>query len=377
MGKHLVLAGAGHAHMTTLVNLRDYIEKGHRVTVISLSEYHYYSGMGPGMLSGFYRPREIRFHIKKTAEDRGALFIKDKVVRIAPEDRRLILAGGGEVFYDVASFNTGSGVPVEPLAAPNERVIPVKPIINLYHARLSIMKEIKEKELQIAVVGGGPAGVEIAANLWKLVADSGGRARISLIGGERLLKDAPQSVRRYAIESLTARGVEVLESVRAESIKDGRISLRDEESLPYDYAFIATGVRPSSLFRDSGLPSASDGAMIVDRHLRSIARPELFGGGDCVEFKGHSLAKVGVYAVRENPILHYNLMAVLDGRRLEAFDPGGSYMLIMNMGNGKGIAWKNNWVIEGRISFLLKNYIDKRFMRKFQTSGELQESNEE
>ena len=37
MGKHLVLVGGGHAHMTVMVNLRDYIERGHRVTLIGPS----------------------------------------------------------------------------------------------------------------------------------------------------------------------------------------------------------------------------------------------------------------------------------------------------------------------------------------------------
>jgi hypothetical protein len=50
MKKHLVLVGGGHAHMVTLANIRRFVEKGYRVTVIGPSAYHYYSGMGPGML---------------------------------------------------------------------------------------------------------------------------------------------------------------------------------------------------------------------------------------------------------------------------------------------------------------------------------------
>ncbi|MBS1234899.1 MAG: hypothetical protein H6R43_615, partial [Nitrospirae bacterium] len=68
MKKHLVFVGGGHAHLTALLHLKDYVDCGHRVTLISPSDYHYYSGMGPGMLSGIYRPQEIRFHVKKLAE---------------------------------------------------------------------------------------------------------------------------------------------------------------------------------------------------------------------------------------------------------------------------------------------------------------------
>jgi len=41
------------------------------------------------------------------------------------------------------------------------------------------------------------------------------------------------------------------------------------------------------------------------------------------------------------------------------------------MGDGRGILWNKNWTWEGRLGFLFKNYIDRRFMRKFQVSGEL------
>lgn len=40
--------------------------------------------MEPGMLSGIYHPWEVRFHVKKLAEDRGATFIKEKGIKVDP-----------------------------------------------------------------------------------------------------------------------------------------------------------------------------------------------------------------------------------------------------------------------------------------------------
>ena len=97
MSKHLVLVGGGHAHMAVMINLRDYTERGHKVTLIGPSPYHYYSGMGPGLLSGIYRPQDVRFHVKKMAQDRGASFIQDFVIRIDAERKVLILQSGSEI----------------------------------------------------------------------------------------------------------------------------------------------------------------------------------------------------------------------------------------------------------------------------------------
>jgi NADH dehydrogenase FAD-containing subunit len=97
------------------------------------------------------------------------------------------------------------------------------------------------------------------------------------------------------------------------------------------------------------------------------------GGGDCISLQGHNLAKVGVYAVRENPILYHNLRVALEGGTMKSFIPQKAFLLIFNMGDGKGIYWKKNWVWDGRSAFLLKDYIDRSFMKKFQVSGERDE----
>ncbi|GBD99190.1 hypothetical protein BMS3Abin07_01223 [bacterium BMS3Abin07] len=54
--KHLIFAGGGHVHFTAFLNINNFAKPGHMVSVISPSGYRYYSGMGPCMFSGIYRP---------------------------------------------------------------------------------------------------------------------------------------------------------------------------------------------------------------------------------------------------------------------------------------------------------------------------------
>jgi NADH dehydrogenase FAD-containing subunit len=371
MGKHLVFVGGGHAHLTALLHLAEYIQRGHRVTVISASPYHYYSGMGPGMLSGIYRPQEIRFHIKKLAEDRGGLFIEDRVTRIDPGNRLLYLQSQERVHYDVVSFNTGSEVQTAGvIAGPQENIFPVKPILHLLRARRFILRSIKNQSLNFIVAGGGAAGVEISANLWRLVEENRGNARITLVAGRRLLEGFPDKVRSRALKSLLRKNIEVIQGNHIQEIRNGKAILSDESRMAFDAVFLAWGIKPSPLFRDSGLVTGEDGGLLVNTFLQSVAHSEIFGGGDCISVAGHQLSKVGVYAVRQNLILFSNLLAALEGRQMDIFRPQKDYMLILNMGDGRGILWKKTFVWEGRLSFLLKNMIDRRFMKKFQVSGE-------
>jgi NADH dehydrogenase FAD-containing subunit len=374
MGKHLVLVGGGHAHLTVLLNLTKFFRRGHRVTLIGPSPYHYYSGMGPGLLSGIYRPRDVRFHVKKMVEDRGGIFVEDRVIRINPHQRTLNLQSGDQIDYDVVSFNTGSDVPLKSLASdPGENIVTVKPVFNLLQARRRIIPRLKEKTMNFVIIGGGPAGLEVTANLWRLVQDRRGNARITLIAGSRLLGGLSEKVRSLALASLESRGITVIEGTHGKEIGQEEIHLTDDSSHPFDFAFIAMGVQPSSIFGDSGITVGPDGGLLVNPYLQSVAHPEIFGGGDCISFAEHPLSKVGVYAVRENPILLRNLLAALEGKDMQPFTPQRDYMLIFNMGNGRGILWKKNFVWDGRPAFWLKDYIDRKFMRKFQVSGERNE----
>lgn len=377
MGKHLVLIGGGHAHMTSLLNIDQLTSRGHQVTLVSPSPYHYYSGMGPGMLGGFYDPSQVRFHVGKMAEDRGAKFIQDTAIKVEPRTRTIHLTSGQCISYDVASFNTGSDVQLAPLVNGTDNVIPVKPVLNLYKARTTLLQEIESRQLELIVIGGGPAGVEISANLWRLLRGKPKNATITLVAGGELLRNTPERVRTLARRSLLDKNIRVLTGVRVEKIDKGIVALSDRSCLNYDFAFLATGITPSALFRDSALPTGADGGLLVNNFLQSTEFPELFGGGDCVSLEGCPLAKVGVYAVRQNPVLFHNLMAKLEDTPLLSFDPGPPYMLILNMGDSRGILWKRSLTLNGRLSFLLKDYIDRRFMKSYQVSGELKDPSQE
>ena len=91
-------------------------------------------------------------------------------------------------------------------------------------------------------------------------------------------------------------------------------------------------------------------------------------GGDCIHFDPEPLNKVGVYAVRQNPILFHNLMAALEARELQPFEPGGAYLLIFNLGSGYGLFHKSGITFGGKLAFLIKDWIDRRFMQKFQAA---------
>lgn len=363
----LLLAGGGHAHMMVLAALRRFIEKGHQVTVVQPSPFHYYSGMGPGMLGGTYSPEEIRFATRHVVEKQGGTFLLDRVERVDPAANTAYLESGKAVSYDVLSFNVGSYVPQEGVAGDMARIFTVKPIERLYEARQLILELAAKKPLTVGIVGGGPSAVEIAGNIRGLVQRSTLRqVRIQIFARSTIMADFPEGVRDRAIRSLKAGKIDIIEHCDVRKIQPGGIVLDSGRSRELDVIFVAVGVRPSPIFNKSGLATGPDGGLVVNRHLQCVEYPNIFGGGDCIYFRDQPLDKVGVYAVRENPVLLHNLTVAMNGGELVEFNPGGDYLLIFNLGDGTGIFRKKFLLFNGRPAFFIKDFIDRRFMKKFQ-----------
>ena len=365
MAKHLVLAGGGHAHMEILANLGEFIKLGWRVTVIGPSDYHYYSGMGPGLLGTTYEPDDIRFATRAQVEAQGGTFVRDTIVAVDPQKRCLELASGAQVEYDLVSFNTGSSIRRPEITGDQEKIYTVKPIERLYEAREAISSQADLHPIRVAVIGGGPAGAEISGNLRELLAGSSCPAEVILYAGRRFMGRFPEAVRQKSRRLLGRAGVKIVENGYLQRIDDMHLVFDGTGGEAVDFILLATGVHPSSFFETAGMAVGRDGGLLVNRFLQHVDYPEVFGGGDCISFQERELDKVGVYAVRENPVLLHNLKAIIQGQPLQAFDPGGDYLLIFNLGQGQGVLRKRWLNMSGRLAFKVKDWIDRKFIERF------------
>ena len=366
MKKNLVILGGGHAHLLLLSRLQTITGRGHRAVLVSPSSYHYYSGMAPGMLGGTYRPEDLRFPVEAMARSRGAVFIKDSAVRIDPHAREVLLTSGKRIPYDILSCNLGSSVSFRGFSPYGDGLYNVKPVEQLIKAQQHIKKLSGSPALKILVIGGGPAAVETAGNAWKFVSTrTGVSPTILLVTGRGLLARYPSKARSYTLKSLSARGITILEGVRVSLIENRAAVLDNGTVWEWDICFAATGIRPPDIFLKSGIATGADRGMLVNHFLQSVSHPDIFGGGDCICFQERPLDKAGVYAVRQGPVLLHNICGALNTTPLRPFFPQKNYLLLFNLGNGKGLFCRGSIVFGGRLCFLLKHAIDKTFVNKF------------
>ena len=73
-----------------------------------------------------------------------------------------------------------------------------------------------------------------------------------------------------------------------------------------------------------------------------------------------------VYAVRQGPFITHNIRALIVGRPLRIYRPQDNFLTLLNLGDGKALGTKWGRSVEGRWVMKLKDWIDRRFMRRFQ-----------
>ncbi len=359
--KRVVMAGAGHAHLYTLKRSADFTRRGFEIILVT-PDCFWYSGLATGMLGGFYDPALDQIDAGQLIQRGGGKWIRSTVTQIIPGEHRLDLENGESLEYDLVSLNVGSLG--RSWGGSNDRVIPIKPIANL--ARLRAFLERSAGHIRIVVAGAGASGCEIAANIRALARQRGIQADVVLLcSGEEPLPGRPMPARKWMGKFLRSKGIQIETHSHVSDITPDFIHLDNGGAIAYDLAVDATGLKPPSLLRESGLPVDADGGLLVNNFLQSTGQGNVFGGGDCVTFQRRNVDRVGVYAIREAPILHHNLLASLLGQSLRSFKPQKRYLQILNLGDGSGLATWSRWHWHGKLAFLWKDYLDRKFLSEY------------
>ncbi len=369
--KRVVLLGAGHAHLYVVRHSRRFIRHGVELVLVDPDQF-WYSGMGTGMLGGMYLPGEDQIDPRQLTEQHGGVFVRDRAISLDHGRREVQLASGRTISYDVLSLNVGSEVAWDGGLTFGDHVWTVKPIQQLWNLRQKLEQHFRTYTsscLKIVVIGGGPTGCETAANIDALARSHGATAKVTIISrATRLAEQYPPGASRILTTLLARRGIDVLLGHTVERLESSYAVTDDEQMFPFDAVLLATGLRPSRTIAELGLQTDAHGGLNVTAGLQSPVDECIFGAGDCITIKGHALPKLGVFAVRQSPVLLHNLLAAATGKRLRAYHPQKRYLTILNLGCNQGLATWGPFYWQGKLSLRLKDYIDRRFMDRYQSS---------
>lgn len=364
----IALVGAGHAHLYVAARAKILVGRGTRVVLIDPGTF-WYSGLATGMLGGMYSADEDQLDPKSLIEANGGEFVTDRAKTVDARAQRLHLVSGETLKYDYLSLNVGSQVNTAAIAGTQDdpSVWSVKPVSNLWRLREHLKARFQAGDRpRVAVVGGGPTGSEVAANLAALSEKHAADTSITLVThSARLIKQAPEGAAKRLYCNLTRRGVDVQFNTGINRREAGTLVTDDGRSIDADIVVLAIGLEANPLVSQTGLPVNDRQGLRVKPTLQSVADPRVFAAGDCASMDGLNLPKLGVFGVRQAEYIYQNLGACLQRDALREYQPQKRYLAILNLGDETAIAtWGGFWW-HGRSSMWLKNSIDKKFMEGY------------
>ncbi len=365
--KDIVLIGGGHTHVAVLRRFGMKPIPGVRLTLVSPDPYTPYSGMLPGFIAGHYSFDDIHIDLAVLARFAGARLFVDEVTGIVLDAKLVNCANRPAIPYDLVSINAGSTPNTADIPGAAEHTVPVKPISRFasHWARLQERVRPHEDGLRIGVVGGGAGGVELMLAIAHRLQNEANHAFCLVTEEPDLLighsHDAARRVRRH----LERIGVQIHTRFHVTEVRPGELHDGSGGTIALDEILWVTQAAAPPWLRESGLAVDQRGFLQIDDCLRSTSHDTVFGAGDAAVAVNHPRPKSGVFAVRQGRPLARNLRRAVLGRTPRPFAPQRRFLSLISTGPQHAIASRANWALEGRWAWRWKDWIDRRFMRRF------------
>jgi selenide, water dikinase len=379
--KDVVLVGAGHSHVTVLRMFGMKPIPGVRFTLISREVHTPYSGMLPGLIAGNYGLDDAQIDTGPLTRFAGARLYQDEVVDLDIAGRRVICRRRPPVPYDLLSLNIGSTPNTADVPGASENAIPVKPIDGFLSRFEALVARVlaRKGRTRVALVGAGAGGVELLLSVERRLRrevtragfDAGGLSFALVSDVPEILPSFPAAFRLRFHTIFAARGIDVLTGASVTRVEAGRLVLDGHAPIEADELLWTTQAAPARWLAKARLPLDPRGFLRVDDTLRVAGHDEIFAAGDTIAFSGRDLPKSGVYAVRAGPVLADNLRRSLTGRPLRPFRPQREALYLVSTGERSAVGTRNGLVFEGAWVWRWKDWIDRRFMRKFNELPEM------
>ncbi|MBD3618651.1 MAG: selenide, water dikinase SelD [Chromatiales bacterium] len=378
--KDIVLVGGGHAHVSVLRRFGMKPMPGVRLTVITRDIHTPYSGMLPGLVAGHYGWDDVHIDLGPLARFAGARLYHGEVAGLDLAQRVVQVPGRPPVHYDLLSINTGSRPRTIDVPGALEHALPVKPIDQWLDNWQALQERVRASRgaFRVVVVGGGAGGVELALatrhrlrGLLREQGEDASRLHYTLLtDGPEILPTHNPGVRRRFNRVLGERDIAVHAHSRVVAVEPDGVQVEGGGFHPADAVLWVTSAAAPQWPGQSGLAVDEQGFIRVDASLRSTSHPEVFAAGDVAALPDPR-PKSGVFAVRQGPVLTENLRRAVAGRPLKRYRPQKHFLGLISTGDQYAVASRGNWSWEGRLLWTWKDWIDRRFMQRFNELPEM------
>jgi NADH dehydrogenase len=336
---HVIIVGAGFGGLEAAKKLG---KEAVRVTVIDRTNHHLFQPLLYEVATAALSPADIAAPIRAILSDFANTEVILAEVKSVDVAAKTVNIGEREIAYDYLILATGArhsyfGHDEWEKLAPGlkslEDAVEIRRrlLMAFEYAEKITDEAAKAAAMTFVVIGGGPAGVEMAgaiAEISRYTLEKDFRhidpasARVILVEGEkRVLASFPEDLSESAMKQLKQLGVDVRTGVHAKNLTDAGLEIGDE-FIPCRVKVWAAGNAASFVGKTMGVPVDKSGRVIVNDDLTIPGHSEVQVIGDLANYAHQGdkpLPGVSPVAMQEGRHAARNVAAMVDGRKPQRF----------------------------------------------------------
>jgi NADH:quinone reductase (non-electrogenic) len=371
----ILIVGGGFGGLAAARELARTFSASHDVGVALLDRVNYttFWPLVPSVIPSDVEVRHLAHSIRRILRPLGVAFFQEEVTGVDFEARE-VRTNEGAFSYDHLILSPGSRTAFFGTPGAEENGLDIKGVRDALRVRNHIIDRFEEAErlrgdhdgglLTFVFVGGGPTGVEAAADTHDLIFDvlkddypnvDFQQVRIVLVNaGDHILEGIEPSLSHAAIRRLASQRIEVLNDTKVKEVQPHAVVLSDGRTIRTRTTVWAAGIDPASLVEDLDAQKDRRGRFLVDRYLRVKGRPGVYAVGDCtsIDYDGPPVPALAQAAEQEGKRAALNLAAEIKG---EALVPFGYRSLgqLVDLGEGSALVDILGTKVSGRIGALI------------------------
>jgi NADH:ubiquinone reductase (H+-translocating) len=310
------------------------------VALVDRMNYTTFWPMVPSVIPSNADVRHVAHSLRRILRPLGVEFFQDEVAEVDFEAHR-VKTDERDYPYDYLVLAPGSRTTFFGTPGAEENAMDIKGLRDALLVRNHVIDCFEEAEhledrapddlLTFVVVGGGPTGVEAAADTHDLIFDvleedypnvDFGSVRVVLVNaGDNILKGLDAPLVHAATRRLASQRIEVINDAKVEEVRPDAVVISDGRTIPTRTTIWAAGTEPPPLVRNLVVQKDHGGRILIDQYLRVKGRPGVYAVGDCtsIQYDGPAVPALAQAAEQEGKRAASNVAAEIKNKSPVAF----------------------------------------------------------
>jgi len=338
----VVIIGAGFAGVNLAKGLKN---SGYDVLLLDRHNYHTFQPLLYQVATGGLEADSIAHPVRRIFRRANNVQFQMADVFSVDKTTKTIESSVGAIPYDILVVANGSGNNFFNLSEQQHLLLPLKTVPdaldfrsnllqNLERAVVTFVEDEREELMSIAIVGGGPSGVELAGALAEMrshvLPKDFPRIDFSCMhiylfqSGDRILPAMSEKASAKSLRYLRDLGVDVHLNSRVQAYDGDHVTIKGGEQFLADTVLWTAGVKcspPAGITPEDNLQRG--GRIPVDEHFEVQGAPDVYAIGDIASVQSEATPngypQMATVAMQQGEYLADYLLAREKGESIKPF----------------------------------------------------------